>query len=34
MSTSVTAMEARIAAAETLVEEVQMENDGKHHVML
>lgn len=34
MSTFVTAMAARMTAAETLIEEVQMENDGKHSVML
>lgn len=34
MNTVVTAMEARMTAAESLAEELQMENDGKHHAPL
>lgn len=34
MTTLVTAAEARITAAESLAEELQMENDGKHCAML
>lgn len=30
MNTPVTAMEARMTAAESLAEKLQMENDGKH----
>lgn len=34
MSILVTAMEARMTAAESMAEELQMENDGKHCAML